>query len=1195
MDRLSKLEMFKKKPNIDNYKKIVIVEQEVAPQPAELVEHSTMPNIVEDSNTRAVEIEILKPDNISDEIQNKIINLKGRIKNKKLIADQIHAIDSIIIFPKPNLEKIDVVDGADEEKEKEKPIDIQEEQNDDEEIEFEIVEKIPKKVTKEKTTKGPRAKKDAALTGVSRVPTNQLIQIGDTPLNQRLPHPKEMKMSIPSYYMNNRKMFIQFINGVFDGYKNDLLDESQNITCENMKSGESFSLLTHQKIVRDYMNLYTPYRGLLLYHGLGSGKTCSSIATAEGMKSSKKVIIMTPASLRPNYISELKKCGDLYYKKQQYWEWVSIENRPDLLQTLSSLLNLPMEFIIKNRGAWLIDITKPGNYETLSKFGDRNEVIDQNQFILNAQIDEMIKQKYEFINHNGIRSDKYNNMRKDGNIFNNKVVIIDEAHNLISRIVNQLNKQKDTNSRAKTTSRQTANEPLPIRIYKDLMSATNCKIVLLTGTPVINYPNEISILFNILRGTIEMYELKLVTPAGLDLNGIKRIFKDDANLDYIDYKSGPNLLSITRNPFGFNSFYEQPSSNYKGVKYQPTQMNEMEFISYITQKLSSNGITLAIVDTKTKRTYEKKSFTALPDKLTDFKNAFINSQENNEYVFKNHLQFKYRIMGLTSYFRSAQEELLPRYSKSENFHVINIPMSQYQFGVYEKERIEERKKEKKPMKPSVDPNGIFIDPSSTFKIFSRLACNFVEPSEKKRPKPPKKKKDLPMICKDNMDDLNEEEEIDIEAVCQFEVPQVNEQDEEALQNTDFREFAELEADEVNEKIGGLQYKQDVAEYIGYIKNHADEILSKPGLEKHSPKFLAILNNIQNPEHLGLHLLYSQLRSIEGIELFTHTLNQNGFSRFKIKLENQRWVLDMDKALLGTPTYALYTGTENSVEREILRSIYNGSWKDVPKSLSDILIPISETNNMGQLIKVLMITSAGSEGINLLNTRYVHIMEPYWHPVRTEQVIGRARRICSHQSLPLELQTVDVFMYLMTLTKEQTDSDLAVALRKNDVSKKMYYIGDPSDVDRTNKSKFKHQYFTSDQTLFEISNIKEELGAQLLKAVKESSIDCATHVKSSVKENLTCISFGNLSGDNKEFAYKPDISTDPNDNALALNQRTVELGTFNEIKFSGKTYAYQTTTGNIYTTDSYEIAATTNNSQNLVLVGRVINGKVVLNR
>jgi hypothetical protein len=39
------------------------------------------------------------------------------------------------------------------------------------------------------------------------------------------------------------------------------------------------------------LNLYTPYRGLLSYHGLGSGKTCTSIGIAEGMKTDKSVVL----------------------------------------------------------------------------------------------------------------------------------------------------------------------------------------------------------------------------------------------------------------------------------------------------------------------------------------------------------------------------------------------------------------------------------------------------------------------------------------------------------------------------------------------------------------------------------------------------------------------------------------------------------------------------------------------------------------------------------------------------------------------------------------------------------------------------------------------------------------------------------------------------------------------------------------
>ena len=63
----------------------------------------------------------------------------------------------------------------------------------------------------------------------------------------------------------------------------------------------------------------------------------------------------------------------------------------------------------------------------------------------------------------------------------------------------------------------------------------------------------------------------------------------------------------------------------------------------------------------------------------------------------------------------------------------------------------------------------------------------------------------------------------------------------------------------------------------------------------------------------------------------------------------------------------------------------------------------------------MITSSGAEGITLKNVRYVHIVEPYWHPVRMEQVIGRARRICSHENLLEEEREVKVFLYLMKFT------------------------------------------------------------------------------------------------------------------------------------------------------------------------------------
>ena len=58
--------------------------------------------------------------------------------------------------------------------------------------------------------------------------------------------------------------------------------------------------------------------------------------------------------------------------------------------------------------------------------------------------------------------------------------------------------------------------------------------------------------------------------------------------------------------------------------------------------------------------------------------------------------------------------------------------------------------------------------------------------------------------------------------------------------------------------------------------------------------------------------------------------------------------------------------------EMLNGIDN-----VPSSLRRQLVEIAPNNNLGEIIKVLMITS-GSEGITLKNTRFVHLIEPYWH-------------------------------------------------------------------------------------------------------------------------------------------------------------------------------------------------------------------------
>ena len=241
--------------------------------------------------------------------------------------------------------------------------------------------------------------------------------------------------------------------------------------------------------------------------------------------------------------------------------------------------------------------------------------------------------------------------------------------------------------------------------------------------------------------------------------------------------------------------------------------------------------------------------------------------------------------------------------------------------------------------------------------------------------------------------------------------------------------------------------------------------------------------------------------------------------------------------IGKPSFVLYTGTEDSEQKEIIRNIFNNEWKKVPSTIVEELTKKAENNYHGEIIKVFMITAAGAEGISLQNVRYVHITEPYWHPVRIEQVIGRARRICSHHNLPEDERNVKVYIYLMTFSEDFKKKDkLSIECKLHDVSK----------IDKKTP-------LTSDEALYEISNIKETINKQLLKAVKESSMDCLLYAKVEGKEKLTCFAIGGANPD--IFTFNPSISETESDKTAQLNQRKITWRA-KQLKFKGIPYAYR---------------------------------------
>jgi len=950
---------------------------------------------------------------------------------------------------------------------------------------------------------------------VSEGPLTQL-RIGDTLISDRLPErTPEVLIRASSYYMSNREFFVNFITSLFRKYKQQIESETANISCDSRQAGE-FTALAHQNLVRDYLNIYTPYRGLLLYHGLGSGKTCTSIGIAEGLKSHKRVLIMTPASLRANFYKELKKCGDPLFRKNQFWEFVKTGKNEDLISIISRAIGLPTVFIEKQGGAWLVNIQKPGNYSSLTAAQQRQ---------LDQQLNEMIEAKYDFINYNGLRESHLAKLTKNNTInpFDDKVIIIEEAHNFVGRIANKISSKKL--------------KSLSYTLYQLLMSAKNARIVMLTGTPVVNYPNELGIMFNILRGYIKafIFKLNVLSERRINEAEIINILGNISTSDYIQYNPSNTTLTITRNPFGFVSVNKK--GTYQGVSTNERgEIDDDSFLKIIASTLLKNDIQMA---GKT----VVREYKALPDELTEFKNYFIDEEalgkSGSSSNIKNVALFQRRILGLPSYFRSAQEKLLPRYSKAINFHVDLIPMSDYQFSTYEAARKQERKLEEsnaKKRRRGQKNKDVYEESVSTYRIFSRAFCNFVFPEEIPRPMPGKG-----LDVKGAIEAGADEDDIDAKSIDEREA------------NPDGLFTAEdrQEQAEIEKRLDRLAYDQQIKETLRDLEENRDKYLTPNALETYSPKFLTILENIKSSENIGCNLVYSQFRTLEGVGVLKLVLETNGFAHFKIaRNEAGIWDISVNEADLEAkkPMLALYTGTEEEEEKEIIRNIFNSEWQFVPRNIREKLASAGyENNHVGQLIKVLMITASGAEGIDLKNVRYVHLTEPYWHPVRLEQVIGRAVRICSHADLPENLRTVEVYLYLMKLSEKQLSEKASYDLR----------IKDRSKADNLTP-------FTSDQAIYEIASFKEEINQELLKAVKESSIDCVIHSKAGTKEGLKCFTFGNPSVNS--FATTPSISSDDSDSVAAANKVKITWKA-KTVTVQGVKYALREDTNELYDIDS----------------------------
>lgn len=113
-----------------------------------------------------------------------------------------------------------------------------------------------------------------------------------------------------NYPLDSDKDFYQKITKKFKKFKLRPSNDSMRKICQPKR----FKLQPSQKLLGEYINPKTPYKGVLVYHRIGSGKTCTSITIAEQWKKKRKIVVVLPAALMGGFRSELRsQCpGDIY-------------------------------------------------------------------------------------------------------------------------------------------------------------------------------------------------------------------------------------------------------------------------------------------------------------------------------------------------------------------------------------------------------------------------------------------------------------------------------------------------------------------------------------------------------------------------------------------------------------------------------------------------------------------------------------------------------------------------------------------------------------------------------------------------------------------------------------------------------------------------------------------------------------------
>ena len=691
----------------------------------------------------------------------------------------------------------------------------------------------------------------------------------------------------------------EFYDTQYDGTVHDI-EKHANEMCK-----QQFELTPHQLFVKNFLSLETPYNSLLLYHGLGSGKTCSSIGIAEEMRSymrqvgiKQRIIVVAAPNVQQNFKLQL---FDETKLTQQNGLW-NIEScvGNSLLREInpSNVRNVPKEKVISQvKNMINQSYVFMGYLELANYIRNKTENVGEG-------VDEKERHKLE------VRS-----MRK---VFNNRLIIIDEAHNI---------RLTDDNKDDKTGK-------LLMKLAKNCQ---NMRLLLLSATPLYNSYAEIIWITNLLnandkRGLIRhaevfddkgdfVKEVKNANGVVLQESGFNLLKRK--LIGYVSYVRGENPYTF---PYRIYPDTFAPSRTFAN----PTQTNGIANLGQSLFGTNEKQLKLPKIQMNGK-------------KITNpLQNAPIYVTKIGSYQRE---AYKLSIQGIRATMREDAFNELEKFG----FQQLQTPLEALNM-VYPS--------------PSLD-NAIGNAKASTGIDFAgkrglENIVNYVDESNGKNPRKYK-----------------------------------------------------------------YNYKPEIKEKYGNIF-HQDHI------GKYSAKISQICENIRQSH--GIVLIYSQYIDGGAVPMAL-ALEEMGFARYSTSPH-------MTSLFESSPSEAIDARTMKPKEpdaksfRPAKYMMITGDKSYSPKNAEDIKQITRKENARGEYIKAVIISKAGSEGLDFKGIRQVHILEPWYNMNRIEQIIGRAVRQNSHCYLPFEERNVEIYMYATQLEDNEEAADVYVYRLAMSKSKKI---------------------------------------------------------------------------------------------------------------------------------------------------------------